>query len=1622
MTDNVEFEISAKDNSDATIKGVTNNLAGLQETVQDFVAELVAFDKGLTAAQKSLSGVGGATGDASKATKEAAVAAQASSSEWSNLATELKEVKSAYADIVQEAVAAGKSANSVIGSISPEIRNQAVRVDAGRNPDLVRDSKAAAKRDAEELATLNGLFAKAEADKRAEMQKTANEAKASAVEREKGEREFRQAELDGIRKGMQQRANAAAETEKQFQKDYKLLQAQETAQQKATATELRGLREERQLKEQIANIDAKKAADRNRAANVAQETSRTGELAAMRHELLAGAAAGTRFASVTGEVTRNTNGLFGSLNQVDGSLANARYAMHDVSMTAGMMGAAITAAMGGAVHAVAEYETGMANIERTGELSKQQAAQLRDEFVGLAQEIPLAFGELSRIGELGGQLNVSADKLADFTESVAMMSATTDVSVDASATAFGRLDALLPDVQGQYNRLGSSILKVGINSVATESEIISTTSQIAAAGSAAGMTASQVIGLSASFASLGVAPESARGTVIRVLGLMNAAVSEGGEKLDNFARVADVSADTFKKSWGTEDFTNTFVKFLEGVNKEGNGAQLAIKGLGISAARDQNNLLKLSQNTEVVTGTMSDAAVGFGNAGFMSEQFGIKAETLAAKIQLAANNIQNLIAQAGELGGGALGGVLDVVNGLLESATALADNPLVQWMVSAYAGLVALAGMALLAGSGLGRMAASSMALVPLKGVLDNITNSIRAQHAAIVANNSQLTVMQARIATARSLAVGLGTALRGLAITSGVTAGVALAFWGLSKAIDASKSSADKAKATLGSVDTLMAATAEDVKAATKEFGSVENALKDTGSGYKSLAVDVDTGSKAFVDAEKSVSSTADSQGNLELATRSASGAIREQNILIGENTKRAMIDAITGIDGMSTALVTLSGYGFDMRGFLGDLGSGDIEAANQRLAEFTSTVDTSGDSLADNFNKSREVGQALKLVASASTTAGGALDLMAVQQEFAAATGIELSGVVGDSGDAFNEAEDGADALAQSLSSLSEEFSGLKSAASLGEAMAKLIENFGGAAIAGEVMGGAVVGNVDDIQNAVKAAIESGAAFGYSAAESVAALFAQLKAEGIDTANLLLQLQGFGMTSLGGVSFDNITKQMNQASPAVQGLSNFFGDLANNARDSGEKSSKAAKKTADAAKKAVRTTIDYANDLRGIWERAFSIRFDKLLTTDGITSSFIDIKERVADARERVNDFKLKLQELKAAGQQLKSDKAITEYFLSVAEGYKDTLRAGELKAELAKINSDLANNANEQKKNQKEQSKAQNEASLSLKGNSKQAIENRKTITDLVAQYQEKIAVLAESGLSEKKLKSETENLKKEFEKQATQLGFNRSELKKYTSGFNDVSAAIRNVPRDVTVKANMNPAAQALNEFKDKAKAAMDKVKSSTDKTNGSLSNTAAYASKINTSFNRAVPTKMSQSLSVETLKMRAKLRATAEVASISMDIIKASLGGNSAKVRTLKTQLAYWKNIADNYSSGGFTGRGGKYEAAGIVHKGEYVIPQEGVNQATGKPNPEWLARNLTNTAPGAASSARINTMSAARTVDSMQRVMVVNPIELGAQSLHILSNNGGGDVVITQNQIGTAAGKSNVRNTQIGSS
>src|SRR5699024_9158008 len=112
--------------------------------------------------------------------------------------------------------------------------------------------------------------------------------------------------------------------------------------------------------------------------------------------------------------------------------------------------------------------------------------------------------------------------------------------------------------------------------------------------------------------------------------------------------------------------------------------------------------------------------------------------------------------------------------------------------------------------------------------------------------------------------------------------------------------------------------------------------------------------------------------------------------------------------------------------------------------------------------------------------------------------------------------------------------------------------------------------------------------------------------------------------------------------------------------------------------------------------------------------------------------------------------------------------------------------------------------------------------------------------------------------------------------------DVTEAINNVPRNITVDANVNPALQALNEFEARARAAAENAADAIATGNGS----GYHVPEI-------------------TLPVKAEIQSMEWGGKASRD----------AGFQIPGTPI----QVQPGYAGGGFTGRGGKYDPAGIVH-------------------------------------------------------------------------------------------------------
>lgn len=350
-----------------------------------------------------------------------------------------------------------------------------------------------------------------------------------------------------------------------------------------------------------------------------------------------------------------------------------RYALYDVARTFSLIGGGMVAFSAITVNTAIQWERLFANVQRTVGLVGPEIADMRQEFQRLVTTLPESFEDITRVGTLAGQLGIQKDNIADFTEVVVKFATTTGVSAEETGTAFGRLNSLLPDVKNNFVGLADSIANVGVNSIATESQIIRIATQISSITNAAGLGSQETIGLAGALASIAVPPELSRGVFTRVFGQISRSISEGGINLERFGRLAGMSGAQFKAAWQS-DAGDTLVKLLAGIRREGGNAEAELRALGITSVRDVPILLRLANAADSTGKAGNLLAESFYNAanagGTLEKQYGIIADTVAAKIQVLQNNFANMLNALGE---GSLGIVGDAIDGLITRLGSLSD-------------------------------------------------------------------------------------------------------------------------------------------------------------------------------------------------------------------------------------------------------------------------------------------------------------------------------------------------------------------------------------------------------------------------------------------------------------------------------------------------------------------------------------------------------------------------------------------------------------------------------------------------------------------------------------------------------------------------------------------------------------------------------------------------------------------------------------------------------------------------------------------------------------------------------------------------------------------------------------
>lgn len=1036
----------------------------------------------------------------------------------------------------------------------------------------------------------------------------------------------------------------------------------------------------------------------------------------------------------------------------EAQLIRSRYALYDVSTTY----AAVAAATLGAVTATgtfaARYETAFTEIERTTLTANGQITasvdSLREQFLDLSEVIPLTFQELTKIGSLGAQLGIAEQDLVSFTETVAEFSRLSGVSAEEAALAFGRIGELLDVPAEEYRNLGSAISFVATESAATDAQIISLTKEIAAAAGAAGFSAAEVVGLGGALASLGVAPERARGALSTYFGTLNQAVAEGGEKLEDFAFLTGLTAEKLRELVIAGEGEQVLSRFAQSLNSlDTVEVTTALDRLGLSQLRVEDTFRRLGQNVDFVSEQLRNAEGAYAQGTFLGDAYAVVLDDVASQFQLLLNSIGRFLATAGQPLLEFLRVALPLASDFFSALSDFASTDFGRGIFTVVGGLTALIGVYALLRTAIALSTASTYALITAQNLATG--SGIRGAIGMLIGGFTGLT---GATLTWRNALLSVGR-------TVGIFALVALA------------------------IDVLVA----------------------KGEGLRSL---------------------------------------------FGNEIGGAIYDTIFLFNGLAITIDVLTNEGAELARVLSQL----VDIFGGYFDIVIGAVDAQAD-LAESFAAGAQA------AANAVPALGGIADVIA--------------GIAG-------LARDAANAIATMF--------GAANRGALKDAMASVR-----------------IGPQKPVQRVFR----------------------------VEDA---------------GTGIRNLEYQARDLGNAFQGA----GDLGSGAMDD-------IADGAGVAAKEVRTLVDYGSDLASVFSRAFDLRFGTQLAVDEIANQWDSLADRIRQAR-------LELQGLTA-------ERNVKEYFLSVANAYGDELRAGTLRAEIADINEKIA--------------QTQADASTELQGSSKAARNNRKTLSDLAKTYEDYIVQLAESGADQATLNAAVDKSEAEFRAQALALGYADAELQPYINSFRGLKTVIGQVPRNITVSANVNPAIQALNEFVARAESAGRDGAAGFRRGFGSggvggvgLPDTSGfYNSGLNAgkSFRDGFVTYINREGGISFYDPKT---------------------GTKSPI-SLKA-----------FSSGGYTGAGGKYEPAGIVHKGEYVIPKSQVNQRTGLPYADALGNLKSGSRPAQASYAGGGLVSGA----SMM-------VSLSPQDRALLRQMGGnGDVVLAvdSREIARASAKGSKQITQEG--
>ncbi len=352
-----------------------------------------------------------------------------------------------------------------------------------------------------------------------------------------------------------------------------------------------------------------------------------------------------------------------------------------------------------AAKAAIGFDTALANVRKTADMTEEQLQKLGDSALDLSTKQPVTAETILNIEALGAQLGVANDKLESFATVVSGLDIATNMDFETAGKEMAQFANITQMSQDKFQNYGSTIVDLGNHLATTEKDISAMALRLAGAGTAAKFSQADILGMSGAMSSLGIRAEAGGSAMTRIIQDISKNVANGSSVVGEYARVAGISAEEFANKWKTKpmEAIELLVEGLKRTSDSGEDMNVTLEKLGIKNIRNSDTMLRLANAGDLLRESVDRANTAWEQNSALQNEVDQRNESLASRLQVLKNKVDEIAITVGRPLVDAVIDALNACQPLIDGVANLADgfanmDEAGQRTVLAFAGIVAAAG------------------------------------------------------------------------------------------------------------------------------------------------------------------------------------------------------------------------------------------------------------------------------------------------------------------------------------------------------------------------------------------------------------------------------------------------------------------------------------------------------------------------------------------------------------------------------------------------------------------------------------------------------------------------------------------------------------------------------------------------------------------------------------------------------------------------------------------------------------------------------------------------------------------------------------------------------------------